>query len=203
MVVGEDFGIHFVEIAAEVGTGIDVQFEVNLGEGQLTHVGRGTHVVARGDHLVEELLRDDFTRFVMAGEEIERLAIPAVVLHNLRGQLNEVPGDIGARERFHFHFAQQRMQQVAELVEDGFDFAVGQKGRLAVHRRAHVAHHQGQVGLADLACLHGIHPRPTALGLARMPIGIEGAAVAAIVCVMDLVELHLRVPHFHFVGGLL
>ena len=62
-----------------------------------------------------------------------------------RGQLDEIPGDVGAGQGADFHAAQQVVQQVAELVEDGLHFAVRQQRRLAAHRRREVAADQSQV----------------------------------------------------------
>ncbi len=67
----EDFAINFVEVAVVVFGGVDVEFEVEFAEGELAHVGGGGHVVASGDHLVEEFVRDVFTGFVVVGEEVE------------------------------------------------------------------------------------------------------------------------------------
>ncbi len=45
------------------------------------------------------------------------------------------------------HAAQQMMQQMAELVEDGLHFAMRQQRRLAAHGRRQVAADQAQVRL--------------------------------------------------------
>jgi hypothetical protein len=63
-------------------------------------------------------------RFEVAGKQIERLAVPTEVLHDLRGQLDEIPGDIRAGEGFHGDFAEQAVEQVAEFVENRFHLAV-------------------------------------------------------------------------------
>ena len=90
-VVGEDLAVHVIEVAAEPVGEMDVEFEVEFGEGELAHEGGGAEVVFRGDHFLEEILGNRLAGFVMAGEEIERLAVPTEVLHDLRGQLDEVP----------------------------------------------------------------------------------------------------------------
>jgi len=87
------------------------------------------------------------------------------------------------------------VEQVAELVEDGLDLAVREQGGLALHRRGHVAAHQADVRLAGpagdrrQAGAQRVHPRAAALRLARVPVGEEAAAQAAVP-----VE-HLEVPH--------
>jgi len=130
-VIGEDFLVDLVEVAAIPGGEAGVQFEVELAEGELAHERRGAEVVARGDHFVEKILRDRLAGFVVAGEQVERLAIPAEIFHDLRGQFDEIPGDVGAGKRFDGHIAEQAVEEVAELVENRFDFRVGQQGGLA------------------------------------------------------------------------
>jgi hypothetical protein len=81
----------------------------------------------------------------MAREQVQRFALPAPVLHDLRGQLDEVPRHAGSRQAPHFHAAQQVMQQVAEFVEDGLGLAMREKGRLAFQRRREIAADQPQM----------------------------------------------------------
>ena len=54
------------------------------------------------------------------------------------------------------------MQQVAELMENGFHLIVGQERRLAPHGRAHIADDQAEMRLALTAGVQRIHPRATA-----------------------------------------
>ncbi len=135
----------------------------------------------------------------MPREQIQRLALPAPVLHDLRGQLDEIPGHAGARQAAHLHAAQQMMQQVAELVKDGLHFAMRQQRGLAVHGRRQIAADQAQMRLAlgRVAGDQRVHPGAAALVFARKPVGVEGAeigcrAVAAIV--VHRVGAHVRIP---------
>jgi hypothetical protein len=110
---------------------------------------------------------------VVAGEEIERLAVPAEVFHDLRWQLDEIPRHVGARKRFHGHLAEHAVKQVAELVEDRLHLAVGEQRGLAIDRRAHVADDQPEVRFARAAGVQRVHPRAAAFRFARVPVGIE------------------------------
>ncbi len=91
----------------------------------------------------------------MPRKQIERLAFPAPVLHDLAGQFDEVPRHGGAGQALHFHAAQHMMQQMAELMEDGFHFAMRQQRRLVADRRRQVAADTADVGLR----LPAVYPR--------------------------------------------
>ena len=115
--------------------------------------------------------------FLVAREQVERLALPAPVLHDLRGQLDEIPGHAGAGQAAHFHAAQQVVQQVAEFVEDGLHFAMRQQRGLAADGRRQVAADQAQVRLASgrIAGDQRVHPGAAALVFARKPVGVEAS----------------------------
>ena len=100
-VIGEDFAIDFLQIAAEVFFRMQVEFEVDFSEGELAHENRGGHVVFGGDHFLEKIFGYAFTGDVVAGEEIEAFAFPAEIFHDLGGKLDEVPRDIGAGKGFY------------------------------------------------------------------------------------------------------
>ena len=85
--------------------------------------------------LLEKVLGDGFAGFVVAGEEVEGFAFPAPVLHDLGGEFDEVPGDVGAGEDFTSTRLRTVVEEVAELVEDGFDFAVSEQGGFAAEGR--------------------------------------------------------------------
>jgi len=71
---------------------------------------------AERDQLVDRLARLQ-AEFENARKRAERLFLPAPVLHDLRGQLHEVPGHVGAHLMAHLDLAQAQVQQVSELVE--------------------------------------------------------------------------------------
>ena len=87
LVFGAVAGEHVFHKAVEVLLGglrpVDVELQVYLAEGELAHIGAGFHVVARGQHLVEEFCGDRLVSFVVAGEKIQALALPAPVFHDL------------------------------------------------------------------------------------------------------------------------
>ena len=70
---------------------LDVQVEVEFAERELPHVRHGGEVIARGDHLLEKARRNCFAGLVVPREKIEALAFPAEILHDLAGQLDEIP----------------------------------------------------------------------------------------------------------------
>ncbi len=65
-----------------------------------------------------ELVGNRRAGHVVPCEQLERLSLPAPVLHDLRWQLDEVPRDVRPAEASHSDPAQQEMHQVAELVEE-------------------------------------------------------------------------------------
>ena len=64
----------------------------------------------------------------MLGEEIEPLALAAPVLHDLRGQLDEILHDARPAEAADVHRAQAMVQEVPEFVENGLDVPVRRSG---------------------------------------------------------------------------
>lgn len=147
---------------------VDVQCQVHLAEAELAHIGAGFHVVARRDHLFEEVLRDGFVRLVVAGKAVEALPLPAPILHDLGGQLDEVPGHVDAVERLHFDLAAEVVEEVSEFVENRLDLAVSQEGGLPADGGREVATDESEVGAArrGRVALTGdeiIHPGTPAL----------------------------------------
>src|ERR1035438_1500905 len=88
-------------------------------ETQLPHLGVGGAEGAGPFHLLEKLFRYRCAGLPVAREQVQRLAFPAPVFHDLRGQFHKIPSHAGAGQRADFHAAQQVVQQVAELVKDG------------------------------------------------------------------------------------
>ena len=124
-----------------------MQHQVDEAESQLPHLRVGGAESARALHLLEEILGNRLARLIVAREQIERRALPAPVLHDLRGQLDKIPRHAGAGQRADLHPAQQVMQQMAELVENRLHIAMRQQRRLAADRRAEVAADQPQMRL--------------------------------------------------------
>ena len=121
---------------------------------------------------------------VVAREEVEGFALPAPVLHDLRGDLDPVPGDVDAAARGDLDARGGVVEEVAELVEEGADLAVGQQRGAGGGGRGEVAADEGEVG-AEAAVGGGaagdqaVHPRALPLGLAGKPVGVEGSQVAS------------------------
>ena len=137
----------------------------------------------------------------MAGEYVEGFTLPAPVLHDLRRELDEIPGDVRAREAPHRHPRQQVVHQVAELVKEGLHFAMGEKRGLASHRRRDVRAKEAQMRFRGHACQEPLHPRATPLALAREDIDVERTRHLTLV-VDEAVSAHRVVPNGHVVGRL-
>src|SRR5579864_3233887 len=116
-----------------------MESEVHETKSQLAHLRVGRTEVARTHHLLEQILRDALASLVMARKQIQRVALPAPILHDLRGKLDKIPGDVRSSKAADFDAAQAVMQQMSEFVKNSLDFAVGQQGRFAVDRRRQVA----------------------------------------------------------------
>lgn len=177
-----------------------MQAEIEQAELQLAQNKHRRLVVFRRQHFLQQLLRQRFTGFIMAGDKRQRFRLPAPVLHKLARQLDRIPrhpadaGNPGGVDA-----SQHMVQTVAELVEQGDHFVMGEQRRLAVDRAVEVT---GQVGdrllqgtiqfthLADAV----VHPRPAALMLAGIQVEIEAAA-QLVVFVIQLEEAHFRMPH--------
>ena len=198
-VAGEKAAGQGVEILVGLGRRIHVEFEVELAEGELAHHGAGGAEVPGGDEFFEQTTWNRIAGFEMAGEEVQAFAFPAEVLHDLGGKFDEVPIDADAVERWDFDVAAELMEQVAEFMKHGADFIMGEEGGFAIERRSHVAADEAEVEAAILAIGRGkahfeiVHPGTAAFGVARVPVGVEGADVGAFF-VPDFVKFDGGVP---------
>ena len=127
---------HDVAVAARVV--VLVEGQIDGGEAELPHLCVGRAVGPARTIFSIELVRDPLAGLVVRGEEIEAAPLPAPVLHDLRGQLDEVPGDVRAGEASNAHAAEAVVQQVAELVKERLDLAMREQRGLAADRRIHV-----------------------------------------------------------------
>lgn len=173
----------------------NVEFEVHFGDGELAHGVYGTQVGAGGEHFFEKVVGYGGVGLVVPGEEVEALAFPAPVFEDLGGELNEVPGDLNAVEGFDFDIAEDVVEEVAEFVEDGFDFVVSEEGGLILGGAGEVAADEAEVGFVLGTGEEVVHPGASAFGFSGMPVGIEGAEEGAIFFV-NLVVLNVVVPSF-------
>ncbi len=146
---------HLVEDVVDATTASRIVFmvdaEVEDGELQLPHHLHGRLEVARFHHALIEVIRQFGAGLEMAGDEVQGLALPAPVLHELAGQFHRVPGhaaDAGHRQVI--DAGEHVVQAVAELVEQGGHLVVGEQGRLRTDGWREIA---GQVGHRGLHLL--------------------------------------------------
>ena len=178
---------------------VDVQLEVQLSERQLPHHRRGTQIIPGRRHALEEFGGNRLAGLEVLGKKVQALALPTVVFHELRGQFHKVPSHLHAVERFHFHLAEEVVEEVAELVENRDHLVVLEEGGLVSDRGRHVAANQSQMRIAvpvsgrRATGAKMVHPSPAALGLARVPVSVERSQMDAVRAV-DLVELNLGMP---------
>ena len=97
---------------------VDVQREIDGSEAELAHLHVGGAIGARALHLLEEVIGDGRAGFVVAREQVQRLALGAPVLHDLRRQLDEVLRHARAGQAPHAHPAQAMVEQMSELVKE-------------------------------------------------------------------------------------
>ncbi len=170
----------------------------------MAHHAHGALEVLGGEHLVQGFPGQRFTGFVVAGNQRQALFGPAPVFQELAGQLHRVPGHaVNTGDAGHFLLGEHVVQPMAELVEQGDHFVVGEQAGLAAGRRREVAGQVGDRGLqfaVQTAAAHPgvVHPGPAALAVACVHIEVESGAHAAVV-VHQFKEAHVRVPGVHVV----
>ena len=154
-----------------------MQREVDEAKAQLAHLNICTAECFCALHLLKQVFRDWLSGLVVAGEQVERFALPAPVLHDLRREFHEIPRNVGSSKATNLHAAQAVMQQMAELMEDRLHFAVRQERGVIFDRRGKVSADQTEV---RFKAIRGgapgekrVHPCTAALVLARIPIGVE------------------------------
>ena len=187
-----------LHIAREKLRGAHMQGQVHPGQLHLAHRRAGRPEISGRGHLGENRVGDGRPGFVVPGQEVETRALPTPVFHDLRGQLDEVPGDVHAVERLDLHFAKQVVQQVAELVENGLNLPVREQRRPALPWRSEVAADVAEVGrpgaVRPRTARHQVaHPGAATLRFARMPVGVKRAEPPA-AGVVQVVILNLGVP---------
>ena len=105
------------------GLGECVVGHVEEPEADLSDAGVGDVEVAAVDDALDEVLGHRLAGLIMGSEGVEEVGLDGEVLHQLRGQLYEVPIDAGAREAGEARVGEDAVQGVAEFVEEGFHFA--------------------------------------------------------------------------------
>ena len=117
-----------------------MQVHVEQRELDLAHGLHAALEVLGRQHLVEQRARQNLAGVHMLGHVVHHVPFPAEVLHELAGQLHRVPFhavDAGHAEVF--DPGQQVVQAVAEFVEQGDHFVVGEQRRLAADRGGEIA----------------------------------------------------------------
>src|SRR5690606_21983872 len=75
------------------GVVFQMKQEVEQRELQLTYQEQSGVKMSRSEHALEQLGRQPLACLPVSGKQIERLAVPAEVLHELAGQFHRVPLD--------------------------------------------------------------------------------------------------------------
>ena len=107
------------------------------------------------------------------------------VLHDLGREPHPVAGNVDTGETLDGDIAEQLVEEVSELVEDGFHLTMGKEGGLVPDWFGEVPCDQAEMRLAGCSVLSGkaglqiIHPGAAALGFPWMPVGVERAEVLA------------------------
>ncbi len=196
-----------VDAPAPLRIVLEVDAEIEERELHLAQHLHGRLEVSRGEHALEERLRQRLAGLVVAGEEIQGLALPAPVLHELGRQFHRVPGNPGdPGNGGPVHLGEHVVQAVSELVEQCLHLVVGEQRRFVPHGRSEVAGHEGHWVLLPVARLHARdavgHPgtapllRPGVEIEVELPQQLSGTGIA------HLVEAHVGVPHVHLLVAL-
>src|SRR5438128_2315989 len=116
----------------------------------------------------------------MPREEIERFLLPRPLLEHLRRRLDEVTRDARAREGRELRLAEQVMDDVTELVEEGDRVLVAhERGRGAARLRKVALDGADRYQPRTVRHLHGVadaeHGGVLVLAVARVEIEVEAA----------------------------
>ena len=169
-----------------------MEFERDVRIAELRHVLEAEVKIARLVHLLDQLARNHVSVLVLR-ELGQRVIIVDPVFEHLRGRLDEVPLDVGARFALPvLGAAKHVVEQMAELVEEGLDVAVLHQpsGVIAL---GHV-HHQR----ADGHCLarNPVTQRHrVCMGVfARARVRIDVYLADKVAGLVDLVGLDVGIP---------
>ncbi len=139
----------------------------------------------RGEHAREQFVGQRFAGLPMPREQVQRLALPAEVLHELAGQFDRVPFHaVDAGDARVIDFGEQMMQAVAEFVEQRGDFVMREQARAIRGRRRKIAGEVGdrqmrRVAVAETRTAY-VHPRSATLAGARIQIDIAAGEDATV-----------------------
>ena len=161
--------------------------------------------VARGDHLLDELVGQRLARRDVRADALEDARIPCPVLEHLRRRFDEVLAE-AVGERLVRLVREHRGHVVAELVEERLDVAVREQRGLARRGLRPVADDRafgeahGAVG-QHAARDHREVREVVVLAGPRVQVEVEAPERFARRRVGDVVGLHLRLPHRHVHAG--
>ncbi len=117
-----------------------MEAKVDEGGGRIFDGGPALVELARADQLRQQRFRHGLARLVMERKAAQHFRLLHPVLVNLRGKLDEVPGDIGARNPGIGHIAQHAVQGVAEFMKERARIVEAQEARLALAAFGEVHH---------------------------------------------------------------
>lgn len=122
--------------------GMDLQIE--LGEEQLAEVEQSHIHIPALDDLLNELMRQRLLGLVMARHLLKDLGLPAPILQHLRRRFDEIASDGGAVEPGVLGLAEEAMEDVAHLMEEGDDVVVSHESGLVRSGLSEVGDHRGE-----------------------------------------------------------
>ena len=119
---------------ASIAPGDAQRMEIEIDEGRSEVLDRGEALIeiARGDQPLQQLFRHRLAGLVMPGEAPQHLRLLEPMLVELRRQLDEIGGDIGAGNLRIGDVGEQAVQRMAELVEQRARVLEAEQRRLAV-----------------------------------------------------------------------
>ena len=143
-----------------------MEIEVDQGRGDVLDRAESFVEVARRDQPLQQFLRHRFAGAVMPREAAQHVGLFEPVLVELRGQFDEVGGDVGAGDFRIGDGREQAVQRMAELVKQRARILEAQKGRLAVGALGEIHHVDDQrldVAVEFLLIAQRGHPGAAAL----------------------------------------
>ena len=120
--------MHIQRVSGGIQGEFRVQAEVKQRKLQLTHHRHAGLEVLGRQQLLQQVVRQRLTGFMVRGDQGQGLGVPAPVFQELAGQLDGVPGNaIDSGYVQHIHLGEHVVQAVPELVEQRGDLIVGQQ----------------------------------------------------------------------------
>ncbi len=164
--------LHHIQVRGDLGQ--DVEVHIYIRGGKVFDRGEALAVLSAGLDLVDEFLRNHFTRLVVLCIDLQHLGFEGPVLVDLGRQLHEVA--FGARDAAVMDVAEEGVEGVSELVEHGLYVVEGLERRLVTGREGHVAD-VGHDGLHALCAVVGLAAEAAAPGTGTLAVTREVIAV--------------------------